>query len=114
MSISVKEFYSEWKVNLQNLGRQAPDMAKSFGGMHATLMKDGNLGESEKELMAMAIGLATGCNECVFLHMQSAVRAGATRGQIVEAAGVAVLMAGGPAFAHMPLVLETMDLLLPE
>jgi alkylhydroperoxidase/carboxymuconolactone decarboxylase family protein YurZ len=43
------------------------------------------------------------------LHVQGCLKAGATREQIVEAAAVAVLMAGGPAFTHVPEVLHALQ-----
>jgi AhpD family alkylhydroperoxidase len=56
-------------------------------------MKPGSLAVREKELIDMAVGLAQGCTECIYLHTEGALKAGATREQVVEAAGVAVLMA---------------------
>jgi len=39
------------------------------------------------------------------------VAAGATRKEILEAAGVAVLMGGGPAFTHVAEVIKALDAL---
>ncbi len=109
MNASAKEVSSKWKRDLPKIGSAIPGIARGFGAMHEEAMKAGSLSTRDKELMAMAIGLVAGCNECVISHMQSAIRAGATRQQIVEAAGVAVLMGGGPAFVHMPVVLDALD-----
>jgi alkylhydroperoxidase/carboxymuconolactone decarboxylase family protein YurZ len=35
--------------------------------------------------------------------------AGATREEILESAGVAVMMGGGPAYTHIPMVIESLD-----
>ena len=105
----VEEFLAQWKVSLQKMRTEAPDVARVFGGLHVTLMKEGSLTAREKELIAMAVGMAQGCTECIYLHAEGALKAGATRGQVVEAAGVAVMMAGGPAFVHLPAVLEALD-----
>ena len=48
------------------------------------------------------------------VHQPSRARlpkAGATREQILEAAGVSVLMQGGPAFTHVPEVLTALEYL---
>ena len=74
-------------------------------------MKAGALSVLEKELMALAIGLAVRCENCIYSHVQAAVHAGATRVQILEAAGVAVLMQGGPAYTYLPRVIEALDAL---
>jgi AhpD family alkylhydroperoxidase len=76
-------------------------------------MKPGALTVLEKELMAMAIGLALRCENCIYAHVQSALNAGATREQVLEAAGVAVLMQGGPSYTYLPRVTEALDALKP-
>ncbi|MFQ6035773.1 MAG: carboxymuconolactone decarboxylase family protein [Sedimentisphaerales bacterium] len=43
--------------------------------------------------------------------MQKSLDAGATKQQILEAASVAVMMGGGPAYTHVPLVMETLEAL---
>jgi len=54
-----------------------------------------------KELIALALGIATGCEWCIVLHTKNAIDAGATPEELVEAGFVAVLMAGGPALMHL-------------
>ena len=44
-------------------------------------------------------------------HVQAALNAGATREQILEAAGVAVMMQGGPTYTYLPRVMEALDAL---
>jgi AhpD family alkylhydroperoxidase len=49
-----------------------------------------------KELIALAIGVAARCEGCVAFHAQALVRLGATRAEVEESLGVAILMGGGP------------------
>jgi AhpD family alkylhydroperoxidase len=86
-----------------------PDITKAFGGLFKTLMKEGALSVKEKELIALGIGLAVRCVPCINLHVEKCLKAGATREQILEAAGVAVMMQGGPSFTHVPAVIEALD-----
>lgn len=109
MNTSAEAFLTKWKASLPKLRAEAPDVARAFGGLHLAMMKDGKLGVRDKELIALAVGLAQGCTECIYLHTEGALKAGATREQVVEAAGVAVMMAGGPAFVHLPQVLEAVE-----
>jgi AhpD family alkylhydroperoxidase len=84
---------------------------KAFGGLFQTAMKDGAMTAREKELVALGIGLAVRCDNCIYAHVQKAVRAGATREQVLETAGVAVMMQGGPAYTYLPRVVEALDAL---
>ncbi|HJS07421.1 MAG TPA: carboxymuconolactone decarboxylase family protein [Pirellulales bacterium] len=105
----VTGFFDKWQLDRQKLKDQAPDIARGFGGFYQTVMKEGALSVREKELIAMAIGLAHRCTPCINLHVQGCVKAGATREQILEAAGVAVMMQGGPAYTHVPEVIEALE-----
>ncbi len=113
MNTSVEDPLAQWKASFQKLRADAPDVARAFGGLHVGLMKEGNLSLREKELIAMAVGMAQGCTDCIWIHVEGSLKAGATREQVLEAAGVAVMMGGGPAFVHMPDVLRALDLLKP-
>lgn len=109
MSKSVPEFHTAWKSDVQKIRLVCPETARAFGGLHLATMKEGALSAREKELIALAIGLTQGCSECVFLHTEGARKAGASREQVLEAAGVAVMMQGGPAFAHLPDVIAAVE-----
>jgi AhpD family alkylhydroperoxidase len=89
----------------------APEIGKAFGGMYQPLMKPGALSVREKELIALGIGLALRCESCVYVHLEKALKAGATREQIMEMAGVAVTMQGGPAYTYLPKLVEALDAL---
>jgi len=74
-------------------------------------MGAGTISVLEKELIALAIGLALRCESCIYAHVQAALNAGATRQQILEACGVALMMQGGPTYTYLPRVFEALDAL---
>lgn len=111
MSEEVKEFYNQFKKDASKMQQVLPDMMKGFQGMFAGIMKDGALDLKTKELIALAIGLAAQCKPCVYLHVQKCLAAGANREEILEAASVVVVMRGGPAFTHIPEVMDALEAL---
>lgn len=70
---------------------------KGFGSLHRAAMEPGALDGATKELIALAVGITSHCEGCIAFHVHDALRAGATRPQVEEAIGVAVMMGGGPA-----------------
>jgi AhpD family alkylhydroperoxidase len=92
----------------------APEAAKGFAGLYQSVMKAGAMSVLEKELVAIGIGMAVRCEACVYVHVEKAVKAGATREQIMETAGVAVMMQGGPTYTYLPKIVEALDALEPE
>jgi len=104
-----KEHFEKFRADVEKMKAQIPDTVQGFGGMFARIMKDGALTAKEKEFIALGIGVAMHCKPCIRAHTQKCLDAGASRQQILEAASVAVMMAGGPAYTHIPVVLDTLD-----
>jgi len=104
-----REYFAKFKTDIDKLKTEIPDTIQGFGGLFQKVMKDGALTNREKELIALSIGVAMHCPPCIRSHTQKCLETGATRQQILEAASVAVVMAGGPAYVHIPLVLDTLD-----
>jgi AhpD family alkylhydroperoxidase len=109
MSSNAKDYYENNAAAMRPVRASMAELIKGFGTLHQAAMKPGVLSVLEKELMALAIGLAVRCENCIYAHIQAAVNAGATREQVLEAAGVAVLMQGGPTYTYLPRVVEALD-----
>jgi AhpD family alkylhydroperoxidase len=111
MSSEAQAFYDEWTARMTHAKASAPDVVKGFGALFQSVMKEGALSVREKELIALAIGLAVRCDACIYSHVEKCFKAGATRQQVMEAAGVAVMMQGGPTYTHLPKLVEAVDAL---
>ena len=79
-----------------------PDVYQGFGALHHAAFSEGALDTRTKELIALALAVAEGCDGCIASHAQAAARAGATCQEAAEAIGVTFLMKGGPATIHGP------------
>jgi len=87
----------------------APEAWSAFTGLHRAAFAEGALPPVVKELMALAIAVATHCDGCVAYHGRAAARLGATREQVAEALSVALLMGGGPASVTAPRAWEVYE-----
>ena len=114
MGNETQEFFEKFKNDVTKMKEQAPDTVNGFMGMFGKIMKDGALSLREKELVALGIGVAQRCMPCIRLHVQKCLDAGATKEQVLEAASVAVMMGGGPAYTHIPVVIDTLEELKTE
>lgn len=86
----------------RGLRRSIPDAYAGLQELHRSALAPGALDTRFKELIALAIAVADGCDGCIASHARGAVRAGATRQEAAEAIGVTFLMKGGPATIHGP------------
>jgi AhpD family alkylhydroperoxidase len=94
---------------LARVGRALPDEMNAFATLHREAMSEGAIATHVKELMAMAVGIATGCSGCIAYHGAAALTGGATDGEFAEAMGVAILMGGGPAAVHGVEAMSVLD-----
>lgn len=111
MPKSAQDYYEHNAAAMKPVRESMPDLMKGFSGLHQAVMKPGSLDIRQKELIALGIGLALRCENCIYAHVRAAIKAGATREQILETGAVAVLMAGGPAYTYLPCLTEAFDAL---
>ena len=108
---SAADHYETWPSTIKAMKEAAPQIGAAFGGMFKKLMGEGALSVREKELIAVAIGLTVRCEPCIYAHVEKAVNAGASREQLLDVAGVVVVMQGGPGYVHVPELLDAMEAL---
>ncbi len=86
-----------------------PDTIKGFNTIHGQAMADGALDAKTKEIIAVALSVATRCDPCIAFHTRAALRHGATREELMEMLSVTVLMGGGPSLMYCAHVVEVLD-----
>ncbi|MFA6807856.1 MAG: carboxymuconolactone decarboxylase family protein [Eubacteriales bacterium] len=99
----------EFEDLFADLAKNCPDVVNAFSQLHVSAVKDGSISMKNKELMALAIGIAVKCKVCIEDHVRTALKAGATRQDIYETVQVAVLMGGGPGLAYGAMAIDVMN-----
>ena len=107
------EVHKHLEERLAQLGRELPGPMSGFARLHRKAVEDGALSGKTKELMAVAISIAVHCEGCVAFHVHAALAAGATRPELLETIGVAILMGGAPASVYAGHTLDAMDKFRP-
>jgi len=97
------------KSYTSKLSAELPELMRSFYALSRNSSTPGALDTKTKELLALAIGVATHCDGCIAFHTQAALKAGATREEIMETLGVTILMGGGPSLMYATHVVEAME-----
>jgi AhpD family alkylhydroperoxidase len=78
----------------------APDISEAFEGFGKAVFAAGALSPKMKQIIAVAAAHVTQCPYCIKGHTASALRAGASAQELMEAIWVAAEMRAGAAFAH--------------
>lgn len=77
-----------------------PDVMKTFSAMAQTATATKALDTKTKELIALAIGVATRCDDCIAFHAKAAVDQGASEAEVQETLAMAIYMGAGPSVMY--------------
>ena len=86
---------------MQTLEALAPGPFEAFSQFEQAVFRDGALSARTKELIAVAVTHVTQCDGCIDLHVQNALRLGATPAEITEAIWVAAELRAGAAVGQL-------------
>ena len=100
---------TELTGEIRSLRTGAPDVMKGFSALAQAALKAGALDTRTKELIALAIAVATRCDGCIAFHAEAAMKQGASREQVLETMGMAVYMGAGPSVMYAAQALEAFD-----
>lgn len=90
----------------RELRNQIPEVFKGYAQLHAAAIKDGAISQKNKELIAIAISVVTKCDGCITSHARAAALQGASKEEVAEAIGVAIMLSGGPGTVYGPRAYE--------
>jgi AhpD family alkylhydroperoxidase len=95
-----KELTREISASLASMRSGQPALMQAFGALGKSALAAGALDAKTKELIALAIGVASRCDGCIGFHTQALARLGASPEELRETLGVAVYMGGGPSLMY--------------
>jgi AhpD family alkylhydroperoxidase len=113
MKTNYIELHKFLEERLVQLGSEIPGPMSGFARLHKKAVEEGALSSKVKEMMALAVSIAVGCDGCIAYHVHDAIAAGATRQELRETIGVGILMGGGPGSMYAAHALEAVEQFLP-
>lgn len=103
-----REELKEAQRRVGALAKASPELFGGFSRISKVATSAGRFTAAQKELIAVAIAVASGCEDCILYHVDAAIKHGAEEAELIEALDVAVEMGGGPAIMYASKALETM------
>lgn len=100
---------ADTRNQLRNLNKCIPDTAQAFGALGKSVKEGGTLDFKTKEYVALGIAVATKCETCIALHVETLIRCGATRDEVGDVLAMAIQMGGGPSMMYAAKALECYD-----
>lgn len=97
-----KQVLDELRPHTAALRALIPDVYEGYSHTHKAALASGTLDVKTKELVALGIAVTSQCDGCIASHARGVARAGASKEEVAEAIGVAIMMNGGPGTVYGP------------
>lgn len=91
------------------IGRSSPGTVRGYRELGAAGEKRDVLGARTRELIALAVAVTRQCDGCIAIHMEAALKAGASKEEIAEALGVAVAINAGAALVYSARAMDALS-----
>ncbi|MGD8290404.1 MAG: arsenosugar biosynthesis-associated peroxidase-like protein [Desulfobacterales bacterium] len=93
-------YKSEDLPKFEEIGEEAPELAKKFFDYYGSVFADGDLSEREKALIALAVAHAIQCPYCIDAYTQACLEKGSNLAEMTEAVHVVTAIRGGASLVH--------------
>ena len=100
------EYRKELGPRIGEIGKFSPDTLKGYLALSGAGAKTIHLDAKTRELIALAVAVTTRCDGCISVHVDAALKQGASREEIAEALGVAVALNAGAALVYSARVMD--------
>mgnify|MGYP001143082262 CR=1 FL=1 len=103
------EYYDETAKYRDRFDLGLPEAMAAYSAFRKAVYRDGALSLKTKRLIALAAGFQAGCTRCIIGQTKDAVKAGATKAEILEAVAVAIVMGGTTVSAETWRVVKALE-----
>jgi AhpD family alkylhydroperoxidase len=106
MMLDWKAYSEQLYATLGEFSKLSPETLKGYTTLSNAGTHTNHLDAKTRELIALAVAVTTRCDGCITVHTAAAVKAGATKGELAEALGVAVALNAGAALVYSTRTLD--------
>jgi len=87
-------------LKFEEIGKDAPNLAKKFFEYYNAVFEEGELSEREKSLIALAVAHTIQCPYCIDAYTKGCLEKGSNLTEMTEAVHVATAIRGGASLVH--------------
>jgi len=99
-------YLKEITSTIGQIATVSPDIVRGYRAISDAGQKTGKLDAKTRELISLAVAVTRQCDGCITVHTDAALKAGATKEELVEALGVAVAVNAGAALVYSARTLD--------
>jgi AhpD family alkylhydroperoxidase len=106
MMIDWNEYHAQVRKGIAEIGRANTDIVRGYRMIGDAGKNLDALGAKVRELIAVAVAVTVQCDGCIAVHIEAALKNGATEEEILEALGVAISVKAGSALIYSARALD--------
>jgi AhpD family alkylhydroperoxidase len=109
MMLEWDKYRKQVLTTIGEIGKTSPEIVRGYTGLSGAGAKTGTLDAKTRELIALAVAVTRQCDGCIAVHVDAAVKHGATREEVTEALGVAIAVNAGAALVYSARLIDAYD-----
>ncbi|WP_220092497.1 carboxymuconolactone decarboxylase family protein [Parvibaculum sp.] len=109
MMMDWKAYGAQVNAAVKEMAAANPEIVKAYAGLHRANAASSRLDAKMRELIALGVAVTLRCDGCINAHTDAAISAGATKEEIVDALGVAVMVNAGATMVYSARTIDAFD-----
>jgi AhpD family alkylhydroperoxidase len=109
MMLDWNAYQRQLMTTIGQIAHSSPDITRGYQTLSGAAAKTGHFDAKTRELIALAVAVTLRCDGCITFHTDAAVKAGATKEELVEVLGVAISVNAGAALVYSSRTIDAFD-----
>ena len=109
MMLNWIEYRDQVSAAVKEISKANPDIVRAYAGLNAANAKSTHIDGKTRELIALAVAITLRCDGCINAYRLRHQGRGATKEEIVDALGVAVMVNAGAAMVYSARTIDAFD-----
>jgi len=109
MMMDWKAYRDQVNAAVKEISIANPEIVKAYAGFSHANAKSTHIDAKTRELIAIAVAVTLRCDGCINAHTDAAIKAGASKEEIVDALGVAIMVNAGATLVYSARTIDAYD-----
>jgi AhpD family alkylhydroperoxidase len=100
MMLDWNAYREQVNAAVREMSTANPEIVKAYAGFAHANANSPHIDAKTRELIALAVAVTLRCDGCINAHTDAALKAGASKEEIVDALGVAIMVNAGATMVY--------------
>lgn len=102
-------YQSQVNAAVKQISAANPDIVGAYAAFARANAQSKHLDAKMRELIALGVAITLRCDGCINAHTDAAVKAGASKEEVIDALGVAIMVNAGAAMGYSARTIDAFE-----